>query len=42
MGWDEAAAREVIRVSFAPSTTRAELERFLETWRRLAARRRAA
>jgi cysteine desulfurase len=42
MGWDETAAREVIRVSFGPQTSRAEVDRFLEIWRRLAKRRRAA
>jgi cysteine desulfurase len=42
MGWDETAAREVIRVSFAPETSRAEVDRFLEVWQRLAARRQAA
>lgn len=44
MGWDEAAAREVIRVSFGPDTSRADIWRFLEVWTRLAtdAKRRAA
>jgi cysteine desulfurase len=42
MGWDEATAREVIRVSFAPQTTQGDIDRFLDVWRRLAARRRAA
>jgi cysteine desulfurase len=42
MGWSEEEAREVIRVSIAPETNLAEVERFLETWTRLAERRRAA
>jgi cysteine desulfurase len=44
MGWDEEAAREVIRVSFGPDTSRAEIWRFAELWTRLAqdAKRRAA
>jgi cysteine desulfurase len=42
MGWREEAAREVIRVSLAPETTVAEIERFLEAWTKLSDRRRAA
>ena len=42
MGWNEEDAREVIRVSLAPSTTVHEVERFLEVWTGFAARRRAA
>ena len=42
MGWSEEQAREVIRVSLAPSTTLEEVERFLDAWTALAARRRAA
>ncbi|WP_116089810.1 cysteine desulfurase family protein [Sphingomonas crusticola] len=42
MGWDEVAAREVIRVSLAPETTEAEVERFLEVFATIAERRRAA
>ncbi|WP_294391768.1 aminotransferase class V-fold PLP-dependent enzyme [uncultured Sphingomonas sp.] len=42
MGWDETAAREVIRVSLAPQTTDAEVDLFLQAWRRIADRRRAA
>ena len=44
MGWDEARAREVVRVSFGPSTTRADIYAFVQVWTRLAddARRRAA
>lgn len=44
MGWDEAAAREVIRVSFGPDTTRIDVDRFADLWRSIAegARARAA
>lgn len=42
MGWPEEAAREVIRVSFAPTTTVAEIDAFLGEWTRMAAGRRAA
>ncbi|WP_157216955.1 cysteine desulfurase family protein [Flavisphingomonas formosensis] len=44
MGWKEDEAREVIRVSFGPTTARADIYRFLELWTRLArdARERAA
>lgn len=44
MGWSETAAREVIRVSFAPETGDAEVDAFLAAWLPLAeqARRRAA
>ena len=42
MGWSEAAAREVIRVSFAPETTDLHVDRFLRVWTRLAGRSRAA
>lgn len=44
MGWEEQAAREVIRVSFGPDTSRADIWRFAEVWTRLAldAKRRAA
>ena len=42
MGWDEASAGEVIRVSFGPSTDQAEIDRFAELWTAMAARRRAA
>lgn len=36
MGWSEAEAAEVIRVSFGPDTTRADVYRFVEVWRRIA------
>ena len=42
MGWREEEAREVIRVSLAPETQEADVERFLHIWTALAARRRAA
>jgi cysteine desulfurase len=32
MGWEEGAAREVIRVSFGPDTSEAEIDRFLDVW----------
>ena len=37
MGWTEADAAEVIRVSFGPQTTRADIYRFMDDWKRLAA-----
>ena len=42
MGMDEEAAREVIRVSFGPSTTEAEIDALAAVWRNLFERRRAA
>ncbi|GLV30118.1 cysteine desulfurase [Sphingobium sp. TomTYG75] len=39
MGWDEVAAGEVIRVSFGPSTSDADIDRFLDQWTRMASRR---
>ena len=36
MGWSESEAAEVIRVSFGPDTTRADVYRFVEVWRRIA------
>lgn len=38
MGWDEAAASEVVRVSFGPQTGAADVERFLGQWTAMAAR----
>lgn len=35
MGWDESAASEVIRVSFGPDTSRADIYRFIEAWQRI-------
>lgn len=42
MGWDEPQAREVVRVSFGPSTSEAEVDRFAELWAAMAMKRRAA
>jgi cysteine desulfurase len=44
MGWNEPEAGEVIRVSFGPETSRADIYRFVEAWKRIAdgARSRAA
>ena len=44
MGWTDPAAGEVIRVSFGPETSRADIYRFIEAWKRIAesARSRAA
>lgn len=44
MGWGEAEAGQVIRVSFGPETSRADIYRFVEAWKRIAdsARTRAA
>jgi cysteine desulfurase len=36
LGWDEAAGREVIRVSFGRTTTEAEVEAFIAAWRQVA------
>jgi cysteine desulfurase len=36
MGWSEQEAGEVIRASFGPQTKRADIYRFVETWKRLA------
>jgi cysteine desulfurase len=36
MGWDEREAAEVIRVSFGPETTRSNVYRFVDQWKRLA------
>lgn len=37
MGWEEAKAREVVRVSFGRSTTEAEVDAFAALWREIAA-----
>ncbi|HEY1604163.1 MAG TPA: aminotransferase class V-fold PLP-dependent enzyme [Allosphingosinicella sp.] len=42
MGWSEAEAREVIRVSFGPSTREGDLHALLAEWRAMAGKRRAA
>ncbi|CCW18651.1 Cysteine desulfurase [Sphingobium indicum BiD32] len=38
MGWDEAAANKVVRVSFGPQTGAADVERFLGQWTAMATR----
>jgi cysteine desulfurase len=35
MGWNETAASEVVRVSFGPDTSRADVYRFIEAWKRI-------
>ncbi len=35
MGWDDAAAGETIRVSFGPETSRADIYRFIDAWKRI-------
>jgi cysteine desulfurase len=35
MGWEEAPASEVIRVSFGPDTSRADIYRLVEAWQRI-------
>lgn len=42
MAWDSKAASEVIRVSFGPETTEADIMRFVEVWQGIAARAKAA
>jgi cysteine desulfurase len=42
MGWEEAAAGEVVRVSFGRSTTAEEVDRFAALWASMAEKRRAA
>jgi cysteine desulfurase len=42
MGWDERAAREVVRISFGPQTTAAEVDAVCAAWEQLAERKRAA
>jgi cysteine desulfurase len=44
MGWGDKEAGEVIRVSFGPETSRADIYRFVEAWKRISdsARSRAA
>lgn len=36
MGWDDAAGREVIRVSFGRTTTEVEVDAFVAAWRQMA------
>ncbi|BBC99389.1 MULTISPECIES: cysteine desulfurase family protein [Sphingobium] len=40
MGWDDAAASEVVRVSFGPQTCDSELDSFIEIWTAMAAKAR--
>ena len=40
MGWDEAVASEVVRVSFGPQTSESDVDRFLAAWTAMAARAR--
>ncbi|HEX4739099.1 MAG TPA: aminotransferase class V-fold PLP-dependent enzyme [Allosphingosinicella sp.] len=42
MGWTEGAAREVIRVSFGPSTRESDIDALLAEWRAMIGKRRAA
>jgi len=42
MGWDPVAASEVIRVSFGPETTEDDVKRFIEVWRSISKRAKAA
>lgn len=37
MGWGESAAREVVRISFGPDTTEADVDRAAAEWRAIAA-----
>ena len=40
MGWNEAVASEVVRVSFGPQTCESDIDRFLAAWTAMAARAR--
>ncbi|GAY21506.1 cysteine desulfurase [Sphingobium fuliginis] len=40
MGWDDARAGEVVRVSFGPDTSEKDLDRFAAAWTRMAGRAR--
>lgn len=42
MGWDEKPASQVIRVSFGPETNAAHIDRFIDVWRGISARTKAA
>ena len=42
MGWDMAAASEVVRVSFGPETSEADIDRFVVTWLAIKVRAQAA
>jgi cysteine desulfurase len=41
MGWPEERAREVVRVSFGPSTSTEDVDRFVEAWTAISARARS-
>lgn len=41
MGWPEDRARDVVRVSFAPSTSKEDVDRFLHAWTAIATRARS-
>ena len=41
MGWDETAAREVIRISFGPDTLEQDIDRVIAEWQTIATSRRA-
>jgi len=38
MGWDDEAASQVVRVSFGPSTSRAQIYSYIEEWQRIFAK----
>ena len=42
MGWDKTSASEVVRVSFGADTNDSDVARFIEAWRSIAARAKAA
>jgi cysteine desulfurase len=42
MGWDATAAAEVVRASFGPQTSEADVDRFVATWRAIRERAKAA
>jgi cysteine desulfurase len=42
MGWDSTAASEVVRVSFGPTTSEADIDRFIAAWHSIRDRAQAA
>jgi cysteine desulfurase len=42
MGWDERSASEVVRVSFGADTSERDVARFLDVWRNIVIRAKAA
>lgn len=42
MGWDAQAAGEVVRVSFGPGTCEADISRFIDMWKSISSRAKAA